>query len=143
MESHKPDPAFLACRNCVCAAMRRASRAVTQHYERSFRGSDLRATQFTLLSVLTQTGPLPVSSLATHAGLERTTLTRNLQLLEKRGFVRVGNSGEDQRIRQVELTRAGYAAAAKGLSRWKAAQAGVAPILRRYQMEKWMSNVSG
>lgn len=143
MERHKPDPAFLACRQCVCAAMRRASRAVTQHYERSFRGSDLRATQFTLLSILTQTGPLPVSSLATHAGLERTTLTRNLRLLEKRGFVRVGNSAEDQRIRQVELTRAGYAATAKGLARWKAAQAGVAPILRRFKTENWISNASG
>ncbi len=120
--------------------MRRASRAVTQHYEKSFRGSELRATQFTLLSVLTQTGPLPLSSLANHAGLERTTLTRNLRLLEDKGFVRVESSEADQRVRSVELTRAGYDAAKKGLTAWKAAQKSVAPILRRHRMEKLLNN---
>ncbi|MDB5171614.1 MAG: hypothetical protein JWN51_387, partial [Phycisphaerales bacterium] len=135
METHRPDPDFLACRGCVCSAMRRASRAVTQHYERAFRGSGLRATQFTLLASLTQTGPLPVSALAAQAGLERTTLTRNLRLLEDKGFVSVRPTEGDQRVRRVELTRAGRSAAAKGLPAWRKAQAGVAPILRRYKLE--------
>ena len=92
MDGHFADPAFLACRHCPCDALRRASRAVTQHYERAFRGTGLRGTQFTLLAVLTQTGPVPVSSLASEAGLERTTLTRNLRLLQDKGFVCVPRS---------------------------------------------------
>lgn len=130
MESHHADPAFFACRGCVFAALRRASRAVTMHYERSFRGSGLRATQFTLLAVLTQTGPLPMSRLAAQAGLERTTLTRNLGLLEAKGWVRLLATDGDQRVRRVELTRAGRAAAEKGLAAWRKAQVGLAPILR-------------
>ena len=135
MEAHQADPAFFACRGCVCAALRRASRSVTQHYERSFRGSGLRATQFTLLAVLTQTGPLPLSSLAAQAGLERTTLTRNLRLLEAKGWVRVRSTEGDGRVRRVELTRAGRAAAQKGLPAWRKAQIGLAPILQRYNLE--------
>ncbi len=134
MDPHSPDPDFLACRNCPCAALRRASRAVTQHYERHFRGSGLRGTQFTLLAVLTQTGPMPVSGLASEAGLERTTLTRNLRLLQARGFVRVQSTDVDQRVRRVELTRAGRAAAARGLPVWRKAQQSVGPILRRFRL---------
>ena len=135
MEASFPDPAFLECRGCVCAGLRRASRAVTQHYERAFRGSGLRATQFTLLAVLTQTGPLPLSALANQAGMERTTLTRNLQLLEAKKWVRVQATDSDQRVRRVELTRAGRAAAAKGLPAWRKAQVGIAPLLRQHKLE--------
>jgi DNA-binding MarR family transcriptional regulator len=135
METHRPDPAFFDCRSCVCAALRRASRAVTKHYEKSFRGSGLRGTQFTLLAVLTQTGPLPLSSLAAQAGLERTTLTRNLQLLEVKGLVRMHSTEGDQRVRLVEMTRAGRLAAEKGLSAWRKAQKGIASVLKPYHLE--------
>ncbi len=119
VEHYRADPEFLACRGCVCAALRRASRAVTQHYERSFRGTGLRATQFSLLTVLTQTGPQALSALAAEAGLERTTLTRNLRLMQAKGLVRVRSIDADQRVRRVELTRTGRAAAAKGLPAWR------------------------
>lgn len=135
MEVHGADPGFADCRSCVCAALRRASRAVTQHFERSFRGSGLRATQFSLLAVLTQTGPLPLSGLAAQVGLERTTLTRNLRLLEARGLVRLQQIEGDQRVRRVEMTRAGYAAAVRGMAAWRKAQVGLAPILRPYNLE--------
>ena len=139
MKPHPADPAFLACRGCVCSALRRVSRAVTQHYERAFRGTGLRATQFSLLAVLTQTGPLPVSALAAKVGLERTTLTRNLGLLESRGLVRIETAQADQRVRRVELTTAGRSAATKGLKSWRTAQAEVGPILRRLNLQSVMS----
>jgi len=142
MEVYPADPAFLDCRGCVCAALRRASRAVTQHYELAFRGSGLRATQFTLLAVLTQTGPLPLSALANQAGMERTTLTRNLQLLEAKKWVRVQASDSDQRVRRVELTGAGRAAAARGMSAWRKAQVGIAPILRKHKLENLLGETS-
>jgi DNA-binding MarR family transcriptional regulator len=134
MESYEPDPAFVACRGCVCAALRRASRAATQHYERSFRGSGLRGTQFSLLAVMTQTGPLPLSSLAKQTGLERTTLTRNLRLLESKGLVRVRATEADQRVRRVEMTPAGRRAAERGLPAWRSAQMGIAVILQPYNL---------
>jgi len=139
MKSYEPDPAFVACRGCVCAALRRASRAVTRHYERAFRGSGLRGTQFSLLAVLTQTGPLPVSSLARQTGLERTTLTRNLRLLESKGFVRVRGNEADQRVRRVEMTAIGRRAAEKGLATWRKAQGGIAAILQPFNLGDFLA----
>lgn len=121
---------FHTCRNCTCSALRRTSRVVTQHYEASFRGTGLRATQFTLLATLAQTGPQPLSVLATMLGLERTTLTRNLGPLEKKGFVRAV-ADSDQRIRRIAITKQGEAAALAALDAWKQAQSSVDEVLRR------------
>jgi DNA-binding MarR family transcriptional regulator len=128
MNVHPSD--FAPCRDCVCSRLRQASRTVTQHYETAMRGSGLRITQFTLLATLIQTGPLPIGTLAARLGLERTTLTRNLKLLEKKGLVAAANDA-DQRIHRVTLTRRGEAAAAAALPAWKKAQASVDDVLRR------------
>ena len=127
--SAKTSP-FTACRNCSCSALRRASRAVTQHYEACFRGTGLRATQFTLLAVLAQTGPLPISVLAAKLGLERTSLTRNLRPLEKKGFVETVLD-DDRRIRRIRITKRGETAALGALNAWKRAQSSVEGVLRR------------
>jgi DNA-binding MarR family transcriptional regulator len=118
-------------RHCTCSAYRKASRAVTQHFEAAFRGSGLRATQFTILSTIAQTGPMPISKLASFLGLERTTLTRNLTLLVKRGLV--GLHGEDDgRVRKVALTPLGEAAVREGFPLWQAAQESVGDVLKKY-----------
>ena len=119
-----------ATRACKCWALRRASRAVTQHYEASFRGSGLRATQFTLLAVLAQIGPLPLGELAAQLGLERTSLTRNLRPLEKKGYVSE-LADEDQRVRRIAITKKGEAAAMAALDAWKNAQDTVDEVIRR------------
>ena len=75
-------------RDCHCSLLRRASRALTAHYERSFRGCDLRATQFTVLSALIQMGSISILPLAEQLGVERTTLTRLLRPLEERKLIR-------------------------------------------------------
>jgi DNA-binding MarR family transcriptional regulator len=126
------DPDFAECRDCLCSALRRAGRAVTQHYESAFRGSGMRATQFTILATLTQTGPVTTSGLAEYLGLERTTLTRNLRPLESRGWVRAESDEADLRRRRVGLTARGRAAAARALPRWRRAQAGAGPVLARF-----------
>jgi DNA-binding MarR family transcriptional regulator len=135
MQRFEMDPDFVDCRGCVCSALRRASRVVTQHFERSFRGTGLRSTQFTLLALLTQTGPLPVSRLASMLGVERTTLTRNLRPLKERGLVSFGSVEGDERVHRIELTADGRAAARKGLAAWRRAQKGAGPILRRLNLE--------
>jgi DNA-binding MarR family transcriptional regulator len=95
-----------------------------------FRGTGLRATQFSLLAVLIQTGPVALTRLAAVAGLERTTLTRNLQLLEKRGLVG-SEATEDGRIRRIAITRKGERLALELLPTWQRAQASAAAALER------------
>ncbi len=120
-------------RTCTCSALRRATRAVTAHYERHFRGSGLRGTQFTILSHLAQTGPLPMTQLARLLGVERTTLTRNLSPLAEKSFISFTDA-PDARVRKVAITRRGESILAKTLPRWIAAEASVHQILKELQL---------
>jgi DNA-binding MarR family transcriptional regulator len=104
---------------------------VTQHYVARFRGSGMRATQFTVLATLAQTGPITVSKLANLLGVERTTLTRNLRPLESKGWIRGLSDESDARLRRFELTAKGRAAAAKLLPVWRRAESEVGPLLDR------------
>jgi DNA-binding MarR family transcriptional regulator len=106
---------FRACQQCVCSAMRKASRAITHHYDAELRGSGLRVTQFTLLATLAQTGPMPF------LGLERTTLTRNLKPLLRDKLVEPRDE-KDARIRRIAITSRGEAAARAAFPLWKKAQ---------------------
>lgn len=108
-------------RDCACSRTRRAARAMTQHFEKHFRGSGLRATQFTLLSTIAQTGPQTITRLAEALALERTALGRAVRPLAQRGLIEVAPSG-DLRERVVAVTAAGRAVLHETLPRWKAAQ---------------------
>lgn len=117
-------PDFAECQACVCFAVRRAARAITQHYDRRLRATGLRVTQFSVLAVLSHGEPRPVNRVAARLGMDRTTLTRNLRPLVDRGYVTV-DSGDDARVRLVRLTPQGRAAAA-ALPHWRRAQRSMA-----------------
>jgi DNA-binding MarR family transcriptional regulator len=127
--------------SCACFNIRKATRAVTQFYDDVLRPSDLRTTQFTLLVLLQGHGPTSINTLADAAGTDRTTLTRNLAILEQRRLVRI-RPGEDARVRMVELTVAGDEAAAEALPLWEKAQDQVATKLGRQRLARLLSDLS-
>jgi DNA-binding MarR family transcriptional regulator len=109
---------------CVCFHLRRSARTITQFYDHMLAPSGLRATQFTLMTVVRRAGGLPFSSLADVLGMDRTTLTRNLRPLEREGLVKIA-SGSDRRVRLVRLTRLGERKQAEAEPLWAKAHARV------------------
>lgn len=120
--------ALMPTRDCACSQLRRAAREMTRHYEAHFRGSGIRATQFTVLSTIAQAGPIAMTPLAEMLALERTALNRALAPLAKRKLVRI-EGGEDARIRLVSITGEGLELLRSLLPRWTAAQAGASELL--------------
>jgi DNA-binding MarR family transcriptional regulator len=118
---------------CVCFNIRKAARAVTQLYDDAFRPTGLRATQLSILAVTNGLGPMTVTRLAQATVTDRTTLTRNLNLLEKRGLIRT-REGNDRRERQVTLTDRGREILAKAYPFWQKAQA---RIVKGLGEERW------
>src|SRR5579859_7177425 len=96
-------PDFFDVHQCVCAALRRADRMITQIYDAILAPSGLHITQFTLLATLAEASPISINRLVM---MDRTTLTRDLGLLSKQGWVRI-EVGEDHRLRFVTLTEEG------------------------------------
>ena len=86
----RPDPAAIEAiaTLCACRNVRRAARAVTGLYDRILAPTGLRATQVTLLVALEKAGPIPFTRLAGVLGMDRTTLTRNLEPLRRAGSSR-------------------------------------------------------
>ena len=85
-------------RSCAVLNLRRAARAVTNRYEDEMRALGLKATQFSLLVAAALRGPVNISALAELMVMDRTTLTRNLKSLQKRGLLRAV-PGSDRRTR--------------------------------------------
>ena len=116
---------FAECLACSCFAARRTARTITQHYERQMKPTGLTVTQFTLLVLLSLTGPQPLTRFAGQLGVERTTLTRNLRALIDRGWVTESATG-DRRVRELAITKQGIAAARAALPQWREAQKSIA-----------------
>lgn len=109
------------CSPCACFNLRKAARAVTQMYDGALQPLGLRATQFTVLAQIEHRGPINISELAARLVMDRTTLSRDLGPLEKRGWVRIV-AGDDRRTRAVNLTAKGRALLKAALPVWRQAQ---------------------
>ncbi|HUF30519.1 MAG TPA: MarR family transcriptional regulator [Gemmatimonadaceae bacterium] len=110
-----------ATRACHCLAARRQARAITRIFEEKLRPHGLRATQFSILAVLSLKGTTPVKALADVLGLERTTLTRVSGLLERKGLVDTVES-PDGRERPLRITPTGRRTLERAFPAWKEAQ---------------------
>lgn len=127
---------------CACFNIRKAARVVTQLYDDLLRPTGLRTTQFTLLALLRGRGPMSINGLAEAAVTDRTTLTRNLALLQERGLVRI-QPGEDARVRVVDLTVAGDKALSAAFPLWQRAQTLVAERMGQDRLARLLSDLSG
>ena len=107
---------------CVCFALRKSARAVTQLYDAALEPIGLRATQFSLLASLRVGGPLTVSKLAEAMVMDRTTLTRNLSPVERRGLIKIAPGRRDRRTKEVALTAKGRKRLSQADPLWAAAQ---------------------
>lgn len=111
--------------SCACAALRRAARLITQRYENAIAPSGIKATQLPILVALGAHGPVPLTPLAEVLALERTTLTRNLRVLQEEGLATVRPDESDARVRLAEITDEGAQALSQALAMWKDVQGAV------------------
>ena len=125
------EPDLRACRACLCLASRKASRAITRAFDRRLRAHGIRSTQFSILVNLMERGPMTIGDLAEALGIERTTLTRNLRVVEDQGWVKISVGDVDARSRVVAATRKGRSAVAVALPSWREAQDAAAATLGR------------
>ena len=127
--------------NCTCFNIRKAARAVTQLFDQALKPSGLNATQFTALAAIASTEPITITELSRVLVMDRTTLTRNLNPLQKNGWVDV-TPGEDRRTRTVCLTRSGKQVLSKAMVAWKTMQNHVVKTLGKSNWEELLGNLS-
>jgi DNA-binding MarR family transcriptional regulator len=113
---------------CACFNLRRATRRVSQAYDQALKPLGLKITQVSLLVAAHVVDRIVLTKLAAVMGMDRTTLSRNLRVLEKRGLVRM-EPGEDRREVMVSLTGEGQDILEKAVPLWEETQERVTAIL--------------
>jgi DNA-binding MarR family transcriptional regulator len=106
---------------CACASARQVARLLTQLYDARLRRAGLEAPQFALLMALREHGPCSQADLGRRHGLDKTTVSRNLRGLQRRGWIARAAGRTSQR--GFELTASGRRQLAAALPAWTAAQA--------------------
>jgi DNA-binding MarR family transcriptional regulator len=94
-----------------------------------------------MLMVARVLGPVTLTKLAEMTVTERTTLTRNLTILEKKGLI-VIEPGEDRRERQVSITERGHEVLTAAIPLWEAAQAHIEQGLGGDRMDSLLTDLS-
>lgn len=107
---------------CVCAAIRRAGRTITRRYDAILKPVGLKITQFSMLANIGRNPGISVSRLAELLLMDQTTVTRNLGVLEKAGYVQLLQTDADRRSKRVEITAAGRDKMAQARPYWQQAQ---------------------
>lgn len=107
---------------CVCTAVRRASRAVTQFYDVVLAPTGLKSTQFAILQAIAGYGEVPQWRLAKDYVIAVETLSRRLGALRRKGMIELEVRGA--RAEHVyRLTDAGRSALEAAKPFWQRAQA--------------------
>lgn len=113
---------------CLCTALRQAAAQSTAHYDAALAPAGIKVTMFRLLRRLDAAGAISITDLAASVGLDRSTLGRNLRVLEKQSLVH-GGSGPDARARLISLTDTGRETLHKAIPLWQAAQKDFAQLV--------------
>lgn len=132
---------FEKCGSCACFNLRKASRALTRFFDNSMQPGGIRGTQFSILVILSVAGLETVTRLSESLVMDRTTLTRNLRPLEKRGLIHL-SQGEDKRTRTVALTPLGRKALADAYPHWETAQSMVMKKFGRKRFRSLLKDLS-
>jgi len=134
-----PDPLDL--RNCLCANVRKTDRALSRNYDQALRSTGLTASQFAVLSFLSAVGPTRISDLARAMGMDQTTMTRNIGLLQEGGWV--GRStAKDRRTRVVSMTDHGRKTHSEATVLWTALQSELTAALGPGRFERFLKDLS-
>ncbi len=107
--------------SCKCFKMRKASRVVTQFYDKKLKPSGIRITQFTILTLIATSENRTLISLANELLMDRTTLTRGLNILLKEELIEQIKS-EDSRKKIMRLTKKGHIVLDKAIPLWLEAE---------------------
>lgn len=117
-----------AMENCVCFNLRWVTRKVTQFFDAEMRRHGIRPTQGSILRALNAKENWSMAELSDWLGMDRTTLVRNLQPLQRDGLVELGGGGRGKLV-ELAITAKGRNQLGKLTPAWRAAQSAVVKTL--------------
>src|SRR5579872_6023986 len=108
---------------CVMTRWRMTNRILAAIYDEELRPFGLKSSQHSLLVAVTKAGPVRRVDLGRYLSIDPSTLTRNLQIMLKNGWIEEVADGEDLRGAPLKSTANGRRLLEKTFTAWRRAQA--------------------
>ena len=102
---------------CYCIVLRKASRRISAVYDEALAPHGINITQFSAIRNIKRYEPISLTDLADKLDLDRSTVGRNMKVLERIGLVATA-TGEDHREAALSLTEEGKALLARAEPIW-------------------------
>jgi DNA-binding MarR family transcriptional regulator len=128
-----------AMENCVCFNLRMVTRIVTKFFDAELRRHGIRPTQGTILLSLNGKPAWTMAELSDWLGMDRTTLVRNLQPLQRDGLVEAAGGGRGNRV-ELSITAKGRKKINECLPAWRSAQRAAVDALGE---KRWSEVLTG
>jgi len=125
-----------AAETCAGMNVRLAARRITRFLEARMLATDLSLAQFGLMTHIAAAGDDTIGALAERAGLDQSTLSRNLRGLEREGLVEIALVEQDLRRRAVWLTEVGARRLQAAIPVWRRAHAALCEVLEPRDIRK-------
>ena len=109
--------------SCVAYNLRKAAHIVSRIYAKEMAKAPIRGPLFSLLATINKSGPQTITAVAQDLGLDRTTLTRNLEPLKRRGLIEIRKMAANRK--EIRLLPKGETTLTRSLHFWRRAQARV------------------
>lgn len=115
--------------SCHCIILRKAARRISAIYDAALEPMGINVAQFSLLRNVGRREPVSFTALGEVLELDRSTVGRNVRLLEKRGLIAIGAGDTDLREATASLTEAGRETIREAEPAWRDAQARIESTL--------------
>lgn len=92
---------------CYCSLLRAATRRIGSVYDDALAPLGVNVAQYSLLRLIERLQPISFTELGRVAELDRSTVGRNVRVLERIGLVETGRGEDDQREAVVRLVALG------------------------------------
>jgi len=112
-------------RECLGYRARLLSRLVSATYDEALAKSGVKVSQFTLLNAAANSESTRPSELAKLLAMDESTLSRNIDRMCSRGWLRLEEGDEDRRSHRIVITPKGAALLKKAYPAWLKAQSEV------------------
>ena len=123
--------------SCINLSYRKASRVISQIYDRELAEVGLKCGQFSILRAVREMRQTTNAELQELLVLEQTTLSRGLKPLIRDGYIKI-EPGQDRREKLLSLTREGRNLYSRADKKWQQAQDAVVGKLGRETSEQMM-----
>lgn len=116
------DQAVEMLRGCVAGRTHQIARIVSAHYDNALREHGVTSNQLTLLCLVAMLQPVRPADMLGYLQMEQSTLSRNVERLAKKGWLRRIPHEDDARSIRFELTHEGKAKLKTAYAGWEDAQ---------------------